>query len=113
MVGRDRQQKKQLSIRVREFKVPVIQDGFVLGVDASIGCVAVRKALHLLTSLPFEHIEINDDVVGDIIVRENILHRISREQLMALVRKEVKPLMRPNEILELELDLAVEITKEW
>lgn len=107
-----RHQKRQLKARVREFKVPTINDGLVLGVDASIGCVAVRKALHLLSSSPFSHIEMNDDVVGDILVRENILQRVSREQLIAFVIREVKPLMRANEILELELDLTVEIATE-
>ncbi len=108
-----RHQKRQIKARVREFKAPAIQDCLVLGVDVSIGCVAVRKALHLLSSLPFSHIEVNDDVVGDILVRENILQRVSREQLIAFVTKEIKPLMRANEILELELDLAIEIATEW
>ncbi len=106
------QHMPRIAAHVREFRVPPLQDGLILGRDASVGCIAIRKALDLLTAYNFAHIEPDDDVVGDIIVRESFLKRISREDLIAFVLREIKPLMNRDEILEIELDIIVEITNE-
>lgn len=67
------------------------------------------KALTLLTSTPFEHVAVEDDVIGDMLVRTAILRKISAEELVAFVLREIRPLMGPEEILHLHLDLEVQI----
>ncbi|MFQ5488108.1 MAG: hypothetical protein ACE5ET_06675 [Gammaproteobacteria bacterium] len=106
------QSKPRITAHVREFRVPPLRDGLILGRDASVGCIAIRKALDLLTAYNFAHIEPDDDVVGDIIVRESFLKRLSREDLITFVLQEIKPHMNRDEILEVELDIVVEITTE-
>jgi hypothetical protein len=77
--------------------------------------LAVKQclALELLVATPFEHIEIEgDEVIQDIIVRRNLLKRISKEKLLAFVVKNIKPLMSEEEILYLELDVEVNLESE-
>lgn len=101
-----------LKARVREFGIPPIRDGLVLGKSSPIGCVALRKALNLLGASPFAHIEIEDDVVSDIVVRQTLLRRIPRETLIAFVLDRIKPLMEPEEILHLDLEAEVLLEEE-
>lgn len=102
--------KHILRVRVQEFDIPPIHDGLVLGKDSPIGCVAIRKAIELLGNTNFAHIEVEDEVVSDIVVRRTILRRIPKDTLVAFVLDRIKPLMGPEEILH--LDLAVELLLE-
>jgi hypothetical protein len=99
--------KHSVKARVREFAVPPIHDALVLGRQSPIGCVAMRKALSLLTTQPFEHIELKDDIVGDILVRAAILRRVPREKLVEFVRSHIKPMMADNEVLHLDIEAEV------
>ncbi|MDP2153918.1 MAG: hypothetical protein Q8J66_09705 [Methylotenera sp.] len=100
-------QKPQVRAKVREFVIPVVRDGVVLGREAPLGCVAIRRALDLLIAAPFEHIEIEDDVISDIMIRKAILRRIPRENVIDFVLKSVKPLMGAEEIMHLDLDVEI------
>jgi hypothetical protein len=109
MILQSANSKPLLKARVKEFSIPPISDGLVLGKDSPIGCVAIRRSLELLMVTPFEHIEVGDadDVVGDILVRQSLLRRISRERLVEFVLHRIKPMMGPEEILHLELTVEV------
>jgi hypothetical protein len=96
--------KHHLRARVREFRIPPIHEGLVLGRQAPIGSTAISKALKLLMAYPFVHIQIEDDVVGDILVREAILRRLPKERLIEFVLNRIKPLMGPDEIIHLDLE---------
>jgi len=106
------QHKVRIAAQLREFRIPPLRDGLILGRDAVVGCTAIRKALDLLTTFHFTHIEPNDDVVGDIIVRESHLKRIPRDELIQFVLREIKPHMNRDEILEIELDVTLTIADE-
>ncbi|XSG85879.1 MAG: hypothetical protein ACPW60_03960 [Methylohalobius sp. ZOD2] len=99
--------KRQVHIKVREFQIPPVRHGVVLGRKASIGCYAIRKALHLLMATPFVHIELDDEVISDIIVRQAVLRRFPRQELIVFVLEQVKPIMGEEEILHLEIDTEV------
>lgn len=68
--------------------IPPIRDGLVLGKRSPIGCVAIRKALELLGNTNFTPIELEDEVVSFVLER-------------------IKPLMAPEEILHLDLEVEV------
>ncbi|NDU87004.1 MAG: hypothetical protein G3I09_02290 [Ferrovum sp.] len=104
------QRKSFLNTRISEYVVPPIKDMLVLGKDAPIGCIAMRRALELLVKMPFEHIEIKgDDVISDILIRQSLLRRLSREGLMQHVLTHIKPLMGAEEVLHAELDVQVQL----
>jgi len=104
------QRHHSVTARVKEFSIPPIHDGLVLGKRSPIGCVAIRKAVDLLVPVPFEHIEVDDDVVSDFLVRRSILRRIPKDKLIAFVLEKIKPLMGAEEILH--LDMETELTLE-
>jgi hypothetical protein len=103
----------RVTARIKEFAYPPVHDGLVLGKLSPIGSAAIRKALSLVVAAPFHHIEhIEDDTIGDILVRESILRRVSKEQLIRFVLEKIKPLMGPEEILHLDLEVEVTIQEE-
>ena len=98
--------KLNISARISEYAVPPIKDMLILGKHAPVGCIAVCRALELLVKMPFEHIEIdNDDVICDILVRQPLLRRVSREELIHFVLIHIKPLMGPGEVFHAELNI--------
>ena len=104
--------KTTIRARVKEFGVPPIHDGLVVGKRAPIGCAALRQCLKLLAPSAFEHIEFEDDVISDILIRHQILKRISQETLIAFVVDRIKPLMGDEEILHLALEAEVILEEE-
>ncbi|MFZ2724665.1 MAG: hypothetical protein WAX77_00250 [Methylococcaceae bacterium] len=107
-----RNSKHFIQTRIKEFVLPPFRDGLVLGKNAPIGSKAMRQALELLVATPFEHIEIDDEIIQDIIIRKNLLRRISKEKLLEFVLRNIKPLMSEEEILYLELDVEVNFESE-
>lgn len=97
---------------IREFIMPPIDDGLILGRESPIGHMAIARALNLLTVTPYEHVLIDDDVIGDVLVRSAVLRKITVGQLRDFVLREVKPMMGPEEIIHLELDIEVLIERE-
>jgi hypothetical protein len=109
-----RKETRHHSIRARitEFLLPPIDDGLVLGRDSPIGHVAIGRALSLLTVTPFEHVEVDDEVIGDILVRSAILRKISADQLREFVLASIKPLMGPEEIIQLNIEVEIRLEQE-
>ncbi len=68
--------KYTIKARVCEFGVPPIHDVLVPGKRSAIGCAATRKAIECLVTSPFDHLEFEDDVISDIIVRGAIMRRV-------------------------------------
>ena len=101
--------KKKLDItaRVGEYAIPPLKDMLVLGKQSPIGCIAMRRAIELLVKAPFEHIELEDDVISDILVRQHLLRRISRDGLIDFVIAHIKPLMGSDEVMHAEIDVNV------
>ncbi|MEX2481066.1 MAG: hypothetical protein WD928_09420 [Gammaproteobacteria bacterium] len=97
---------------MREYGVPPIHDVLILGKQSPIGCIAIRKAIEFLVASPFDHLELEDDVISDIIVRSAIMRRIPKDKLIAFVLSQIKPLMDVNEILHLDLEVEVAIERE-
>ena len=99
-----------ISARISEYLMPPLKDMLVMGKDSPIGCVAMRRALDLLIKTPYEHIKIDDDIIGDILVRQSILRRVSKEQLINFVLNNTKPLLGPEEVLHVELKIDVHLS---
>lgn len=108
-MGTNRQDEPtyNLRVRVKEFAIPPVRDALVVGRDAPIGSVALRSALRLLAPSPFDTVALEDDVVGDLLVRSAVLRRVPAERLVAFVLARVKPLMTATEILHLDIDAEV------
>lgn len=96
-----------VKVHAKEFVIPPVRDALVVGKTSPIGCVALKKALALLHGEPFEDIHPDDEVVGDILIRANILRKVSRDKLERLVLERIKPLMVPGEVIHLDIEVEV------
>lgn len=94
-----------LRICVKEFKVPPVHDGLVLGRQSPIGPKAIEKSLGLLVPSRFQLIAVEDDTVGTVCIRRSILKRVSEEALVAFVLKHLKPLMSDEDILHMNVEV--------
>jgi hypothetical protein len=99
--------KTSITAQVHEYAIPPLKDMLVLGKQSAIGCIAMRRAVELLVKTPFEHIEVEDDVISDILVRQQILKRVSKEGLIEFVLNHIKPMMGIDEVLHAEMDIRV------
>lgn len=90
-------------LHFHEFSMPPVKDALVLGKESPIGCEAVRRALSLLHVATFDHIEPEDDVVGNILVRSSVLKKIPQDKLVALILHRVKPTMEKHECMHLHI----------
>ncbi len=106
-VGMEKRRQKRLRAHIKEFVLPPITDGLVLGRASPIGHVAVGRALSLLSTTAFEHIEIDDDVISDILIRKAILRKIPAAELKTFILDEIKPAMGAEEILHLALEVEL------
>lgn len=100
---------RSVRAKVREFVIPPIQDGLVIGRDAPIGSVALGRAIQLLVAAPFEHVPVDDEVVADILVRRAILRRMPRAALIAFVLRRFKPFIGAEEILHFAIDTELTV----
>ncbi len=103
--------KHSIRAHLTEFGIPPVHDALVLGRHAPIGCKAFRRALELLIATPFEHIEIDDPTISDILVRSAILRRVDRDKLIRFVLEEIAPHMSDTEVLHLDLEVRVTVER--
>lgn len=96
-------------VQVKEFGIPPIRDALVLGTKSPIGYNAIRKAVDLLAGPAFERIRVQDEVIGDIVVRAAILRRVPTDRLIAFVLRRIKPLMGEEDVLHLTLEAEIEM----
>lgn len=99
--------KIHISARIGEYAIPPLKDMLVMGKQAPIGCIAMRRAIELLIKAPFEHIELEDDIISDVLVRQGLLNRVSKDELIEFVITQVKPLMGIDEVLHAELSVEL------
>jgi hypothetical protein len=101
------ERRSHISAQVGEYAIPPLKDMLVLGKQAPIGCIAMRRAIELLVTATYTHIEIEDDVISDILVRQHLLKRVSEDGLVDFVLKHVKPMMGADEVMHASMDIKV------
>ena len=101
-----------LQARIKEFAIPPITDGLVIGREASIGTVALQKALNLLIPDHFEHLIIDDEIIADVLIKSILLRRLTKDRLVKFIMGQVKPFMSAQDILQVQLDLEILLTGE-
>lgn len=101
------ERKTHISAQVGEYVIPPLKDMLVLGKQAPIGCISMRRAIELLITTKYEHVEVEDDIISDIFVRQYLLKRITKEGLIDFVLTHIKPLMGVEEIMHASVDVKV------
>jgi hypothetical protein len=102
-----------LHARIKEFAIPPITDGLVIGREASIGPVALQKALNLLVPDHFEHLTIDDEIVADVLIKSILLRRLTKDRLVKFLIEQIKPFMSSKDIIQVQLDLEISLSGEF
>lgn len=100
-------------IRVQTFRIPIIRDVAVIGVEAPVSRGAMEKILRIMTTEPFRGVDVHDNVIKSILVRERVIRRIGWPMVQRIVRRDVKPLMAKTEILALKLEIEVALSETF
>jgi hypothetical protein len=106
-------QKFLIQARIKEFAIPPITDGLVIGRQGSIGAVALQKALNLLIPDHFEHITIDDEIVADVLIKSILLRRLTKDRLVKFIIEQIKPFMSSQDIVHVQLDLEISLAGEF
>lgn len=101
-----------LQARIKEFAIPPITDGLVIGREAAIGTVALQRALNLLIPDHFEHVTTDDEIVADVLVKSILLRRLTKDRLVKFLIEQIKPFMSSRDIIHVQLDLEISLTGE-
>lgn len=96
-----------LKVRVKEFGIPPIKDGLIVGRKAPIGPEAMERCLKLLCNEHFQRLKPDDDVIEEIFLRSSILKKISAAKMIQMILENMKPIMCDSEILVLDIKLEV------
>lgn len=101
-----------LQARIKEFAIPPITDGLIIGREAAIGTIALQKALKLLIPDHFEQVTIDDDIVADVLIKSILLRRLTKERLIKFLIEQIKPFMSPQDILHVQLEMEISLSGE-
>jgi hypothetical protein len=103
----------RLSLTLREFDIPPIRDGLVLGRRAAIGPRAMFEALDRMLPDVFELIPVADHPkVEAVIVRKARFRLLERERLADLFVRHADALMHETTLVEVELAGEVSVRVE-
>ena len=101
-----------LSARLKEFTIPPITDGLIVGRNAPIGSTALKKALNLLIPEKFEHIEVEDNLMSDILLKSVIVRRVGRDRVVRFLMSQAKPFMVAEDILHIQMETDITVSQE-
>jgi hypothetical protein len=93
-----------IQARIKEFAIPPITDGLVIGSEAS-------KGLNLPIPDHFEHVTIDDPIVADMLIKSILLRRLTKDRLVKFIVEHIKPIHELT-ILHVQLDLEISLTGE-
>lgn len=103
------QSEISVHLKVREFAIPPVRDCLVVGRKSPVACVALLNSIALRHGEPFDDLRSDDALVSNVLVRGNVLKKISGERLVALVLRRVKPLMGEVEVMQLDVEAEISL----
>lgn len=106
----DRETGIKIDLTIQEFHLPLVRDALVLGVRSPIGPHAIAKVLNFLHVQPFRQIKTKvPGIVDSIFIRESLLGKVEEGKIRDFILTRVAPLMNPEDILKIDLRVAVTI----
>ena len=97
----------QISLRFQEIKLPPFDEILVLGSKSEQGKMGVAKTFEHLVPEIFEMIEVPDDTIEAIFVNKRLLKKISKENILDILREKVFPYVSAKEIIKVDLEIVV------
>ena len=95
-----------VKLSFEEVILPPFKDVLILGKDAPQGKIAVFKSLELLMPGEFEMIETKDEKAAAVYVHKKLLVKLSKDQIMTILRNKVFPYLVEGEILKVDFRIS-------
>ncbi len=94
-------------LRFKTLEIPTVKDGVVIGRSAQVNPETMSRILELASSDRFQSLQIEDDVVGSIFVRDAVLRKIDADAIKQFVVEQIKPVMAATEAISLHLEIEI------
>ena len=98
---------QSIRVRFKALEIPPIKDGVVIGRRAPISVGSMLETLKLVSNERFTSIDVMDDVIGEIVVREALLRKVETDTLKRFVVDRIKPSMAETELLSLYMEIEI------
>jgi hypothetical protein len=105
------ERKIELRLRLSEFKGGPVRKTLVVGRKAPITLKDAKKMADSISPDHYQVIPIKDDVIAGLIMRTTALKMISKKALLPILIEEVKKIMVPENIIEIDLDVSLAIKR--
>lgn len=99
--------KYSIELSFEEIELPPFQDILVLGKNSTQGKMGLYKSLEMLAPNSFHFIEVKHKRVEAVFINKRLLRKISSKKIMKLLAKKVFPYMSDEELLKVNLKLAI------
>lgn len=106
------QSNMSVSLEFYAVKLPPVRDILVVAKKYPQGRVGVMESFRFIAPDEFEMFDIDDpDVVAEaVLINRRILKRVSSEQVMSILEKNVFPYISPGEAINVDLDIHVRLS---
>jgi hypothetical protein len=101
--------KYSIDINFEQIKLPPFQDILILAKNSPQGKIGLTKSFELLLPNGFEMIEVEDDLIEAVFVQKNILHKVSAEKVIKILREYVFPSISEGELVRVDFKVTISI----
>jgi hypothetical protein len=102
----------RFGLTYRQFRLPPVGDGLLIGRRASIGSTGMYEAMERMLPGMYELVPVDSPTVEAIIILRSQFRLLGREQLVAMLLKHGESLMDPAGCLQVEVSGDVSVSLE-
>ena len=103
----------RLALRLREFDLPPIGDGVVIGKRAPIGPVGLFEAIDRMLPGAYELVPVEGHAIAEaVIIHKRRFRLVERERLASILCSHAEPLMTETMVVRVEVDSEVTVNLE-
>jgi hypothetical protein len=110
--SRSRHKQVQLTLTIREFDLPPIGDGVLIGRRAAIGPRGLFEAIDRMLPGLYELVFVEHPIVEAVIVSLRKTRVVPRDRLIALLLRQGEHLVSESTILRIDVDFEVRVQLE-
>lgn len=96
-----------VNLSFEEISIPPFKDILVLGKSCPQGKLGITHCYQMLCVDEFSIIEMDDEVVGYVLINNKILKRMSKEQIMEILKINVFPYMSNGETIKVNFRVEI------
>ncbi|OKS87274.1 hypothetical protein [Mucilaginibacter polytrichastri] len=101
--------KYNIDLCFEQIKLPPFQDILILAKNSPQGKIGLSRSFELLLPNGFEMLDVEDELIDAVFVQKNILHKVSAEKVINILRQHVFPFISEGEIIRVDFKVSVSV----